>query len=184
MNSTDAKTFYPHGLRPWDGEWEEPAGITPASLAWSQPGKSSRAPPRTPLGPQGPRPLQLAHRIPDTTQPGQLPFIFYFQGGLGAKPPCFPASWAVAKDFTSIGCTYAMRQSRQPSQFTADALPGTPIRLAQSRRVDRQGWFRSYGLSRSNGGSSLRPLAASLVRFVNLSTLCYSGVTPCLHQPI
>ena len=24
-NSTDAKTFYPHGLRPWDGEWEEPA---------------------------------------------------------------------------------------------------------------------------------------------------------------
>ena len=25
VNSTDAKTFYPHGLRPWDGEWEEPA---------------------------------------------------------------------------------------------------------------------------------------------------------------
>ena len=24
-NSTYAKTFYPHGLRPWDGEWEEPA---------------------------------------------------------------------------------------------------------------------------------------------------------------
>ena len=25
VNSTDAKTFYPHGLRPWDWEWEEPA---------------------------------------------------------------------------------------------------------------------------------------------------------------
>ena len=24
-NSTYAKTFYPHGLRPWDWEWEEPA---------------------------------------------------------------------------------------------------------------------------------------------------------------
>ena len=36
------------------------------------PGKSSRAPPRTPLGPEGPRPLQLAHRTPDRTQPGQL----------------------------------------------------------------------------------------------------------------
>ena len=24
-NATYTKTFYPHGLRPWDGEWEEPA---------------------------------------------------------------------------------------------------------------------------------------------------------------
>ena len=36
------------------------------------PGKSSRAPPRTPLGPEGPRPHQWVHRTPDTAQPGQL----------------------------------------------------------------------------------------------------------------
>ena len=35
-------------------------------------GKSSRAPPYDPLGPQGPRPHELAHRTPDRTQPGQL----------------------------------------------------------------------------------------------------------------
>ena len=76
-NLTYAKTFYPHGLRPWDGEWEEPAQDH-ARFAERDPvpGKSSRALPRTPLGPEGPRPLQLAHRTPDRTQPGQLPFVF------------------------------------------------------------------------------------------------------------
>ena len=24
VNSTDTEAFYPYGLRPWDGEWEEP----------------------------------------------------------------------------------------------------------------------------------------------------------------
>ena len=80
------KRIQSHGLRPWEGKWEEPAGITPASLG-SQPGKSSRALPYNPLGPQGPRPHEWVHRISDKTQPGQLPFIFYFQGCMGANPP-------------------------------------------------------------------------------------------------
>ena len=44
-NLTYAKTFYPHGLRPWDGEWEEPAQDH-ARFAERDPvpGKSSRAP--------------------------------------------------------------------------------------------------------------------------------------------
>ena len=40
--------------------------------------KSSRAPPRTKLGPQGPRPLQLAQRMLDTTEPGQVRKLFGF----------------------------------------------------------------------------------------------------------
>ena len=54
----EVKRIQSHGLRPREGKWEG----------------RSRAPPYNPLGPQGPRPLQLAHRIPDRTQPGQLHF--------------------------------------------------------------------------------------------------------------
>ena len=35
-------------------------------------GKKQQGAALHPLGPQGPRPLQLAHRTPDTTEPGQL----------------------------------------------------------------------------------------------------------------
>ena len=53
VNSTDAKTFYPHGLRPWDGKWEETGGDH-ARFAERDPrleNKSSRAPPYNKLGP-------------------------------------------------------------------------------------------------------------------------------------
>ena len=60
VNSTDAKTFYPHGLRPWDwGMGRTGIGSRPLRSRDPIPGKSSRAPPYNPLGPQGPRPLQL-----------------------------------------------------------------------------------------------------------------------------
>ena len=47
----------------------------------AMPGKSSRASPRTKLGPEGPRPHQLAHRTQDTTQPGQLRILVTAQVG-------------------------------------------------------------------------------------------------------
>ena len=78
------KRIQSHGLRPWEGKWEEPAGITPASLG-SQPGKSSRAPPYDPLGPKAPDPMsgftayQTGHNLGS--------YLFIFPGGLGAKPP-------------------------------------------------------------------------------------------------
>ena len=95
VNSTDAKTFYPHGLRPWDGEWEEPTGTTLASLSAIPVGKKQQgsAPHQAGgcllflLGRNGhdgsvsaspdplllaPDPFSLAHRTPDTAQPGQL----------------------------------------------------------------------------------------------------------------
>ena len=57
-------------------------------------GKSSSSLPRTPLGPEGPRPHGLAHRIQDTTQPGQLRIKFTrqcstrdFVNGPIAHPP-------------------------------------------------------------------------------------------------
>ena len=65
---TNKKT---HGLRPWDGEWEEPAWAH-ARLARVIPFRKKAAGPRTKLGPEGPRPHEWAHRTPNTTEPGQL----------------------------------------------------------------------------------------------------------------
>ena len=70
MNSTDAKTFYPHGLRPWDWDWdwEEPTGITLALPMLSLFGHMSGSAPHQAGEPEGPRSLQLArHTGHDTT---------------------------------------------------------------------------------------------------------------------
>ena len=48
-------------------------------------GKKQQGAALHPLGPQGPRPREWAHRIQDRTQPGQLPF--YFPGGFGGGAP-------------------------------------------------------------------------------------------------
>ena len=60
-------------------------GSRPLRSREPMPGKSSRAPPRTPLGPEGPRPHQLAHRIQDTTHPGQLLYFFVTAQDAGLK---------------------------------------------------------------------------------------------------
>ena len=77
VNSTDAKTFYPHGLRPWDGKWEETGGDH-ARFAERDPRREKAVGlhPTTRWGRKAPDPFSLAHRMDDTAQPGQLPFVF------------------------------------------------------------------------------------------------------------
>ena len=65
-------------------------GSRPLRSREPMPEKSSRAPPYDPLGPQGPRPLQLAHRMFDTTQPGQLHLFLFSRGYGGEASIAFP----------------------------------------------------------------------------------------------